>query len=71
MALHNSLDGEPQSPNDAVLLDCPHCVVRARWIETTTVGEQGRDHPLIHPDREDEYLTQHTSILLPNVSLDN
>ena len=27
VAFQDSLDGEPQSPNDAVLLDCTHCIV--------------------------------------------
>ena len=71
MAFQNSLDGEPQSPNDTMLLDRLHGIVRARRIEATTIGEQGRDHSLIHPDREDEYLTKHASILLSNVPFDN
>lgn len=71
MTLQDPLHRKPQSPNHTVFLDGSYCIVRACRIETTAIGQQGREYPLIDPDWEDEYLAKHASILLVNLPLDN
>lgn len=40
VAFQDSLGREPQSPNDTVLLDRAHGVVRTRRVKAAAIGEQ-------------------------------
>ena len=70
IALEDALCGKPKT-SQAMLLDGFYGVVRAGGVEPTPIGQQGRQHPLIHTNREDEKLAKHAGILASNAPLDN
>ena len=71
MAFEDSLDGKPESSNGSVFLNRFHGVVRACRVEPAAIEQQGRQHALIHTDREYQQFTKHASILASNTSFDN
>jgi len=71
MAFEDSLDGKPQAFNGSMFLNCFHGVVRACRVEPAAIRQQGRQHALIHTDREDQQFAKHASILASNASFDN
>ena len=59
MATSDSPHTQPQSPQQPVVTQCLHGILRATWMKTTTIAEPRADGQLIGTDQQHKRLDRH------------